>query len=196
MAVAVNDTVEGLTRNWGWIVLRGVVAVLFGLLTLFNPAITLGVLIMFFAAYALVDGIFTIVAAVANRRGESHWGMLLASGVLSIGIGCLAFLWPGVTALVLLYLIAGWAIVTGVGQIAAAIRLRRSISGEWLLILAGVLSVLVGLALLVFPVAGALVVTLWIGAYATVLGVLLIALGLRLRSWGQEHSGRRAPETG
>ena len=99
---------------------------------------------------------------------------------------------PGVTAIVLLYFIAAWAIVTGVAEIAAAIRLRKVITGEWLLVVAGVLSVLFGLFLVMFPKAGALAVVLWIGAYATTLGSVLIALAFRLRSWGR---GRGAGET-
>lgn len=172
-----------LARNWWMLALRGLAALVFGLLTLFNPAITLGVLILFFGAYALVYGAFTVFAAVANRRGEPYWVALLVGGVLSVLIGVLTFMRPGVTGLVLLYFIAAWAIVIGLSEVAAGIRLRKVITGEWLLVLSGVLSVVFGLALMVFPGAGALAVTLWIGAYATVLGILLIALAFRLRRW-------------
>jgi uncharacterized membrane protein HdeD (DUF308 family) len=175
-----------LVRNWWMVALRGIAALVFGLLTLFNPAISLAVLILFFGAYALVNGLFTIGSAIAHRR-ESYWVALLVSGVLSAGIGVLTFLRPGVTAVVLVYFIAAWALVIGLGEIAAAIRLRKLITGEWLLILVGVLSVVFGLILFLAPGAGALALTLWIGAYATVIGILLIALGFRLRSWGRAH---------
>jgi uncharacterized membrane protein HdeD (DUF308 family) len=184
--------VDVLARNW-WIVgLRGLVAVIFGLLTLLNPAITLAVLILLFGAYALVYGLFMAITAVAHRRGEPSWGILVAGGILSILLGVLTFLMPGITALALLYLIAAWAIVVGIAEIVAGIRLRREITGEWLLILGGVLSVVFGVFLAIFPGAGALALTLWIGAWALVLGILLIALAFRLRSWRRDRGGERA----
>ena len=183
-----------LARNWGWMALRGVAALIFGLVTLFNPAISLAVLVLLFGAYALINGVLEIVLAIANRRGEQYWGALLVGGILSAGIGVLTLRMPGVTALVLLYFIAAWALIFGVAELVAAIRLRRIIRHEWLLALAGGLSVIFGLLLLVFPGAGALTVILWIGAYATVLGILLILLALRLRSWqrGQARNQREA----
>jgi uncharacterized membrane protein HdeD (DUF308 family) len=182
--------VDVLARNWGWVALRGVAALLFGLLTLFNPVITLATLVLLFGAYVLVDGVFAVVSAVANRRGEPHWLSLLVSGVVGIALGILTFLWPQVTALILLYFVAAWAVIIGLSQIVAGIRLRKLITGEWLLILAGVLSLVFGLMLFVAPGAGALAIALWIGAYATVLGVVLIALALRLRSWRRTHEVR------
>jgi uncharacterized membrane protein HdeD (DUF308 family) len=176
-----------LARRWWLVALRGAAALVFGLLTLFNPAVTLAVLVLFFGAYALVNGAFTIAEAVASRGSESNWTAHVVSGVLSVIIGLLTFFMPGVTGLILLYFIAAWAIVTGLTEIIAGIRLRNVITGEWFLVLAGVLSVVFGLMLIVFPGAGALAVALWIGAYATVFGILLIALGLRLRSWGRGH---------
>jgi uncharacterized membrane protein HdeD (DUF308 family) len=176
-----------LARRWWLVALRGAAALAFGLLTLFNPAITVAVLVLLFGAYALVSGAFAIAEAVASRREAPNWMAHLISGALSVIIGLLTFFMPGVTGLVLLYLIAAWAIVTGLVEIAAGIRLRRVITGEWFLVLAGVLSVVFGAILIVYPAAGALAVALWIGAYATVFGILLIALGLRLRSWGRAH---------
>lgn len=172
-----------LARNWWLVVLRGVAALIFGLLTLFNPAITLAVLIFFFGAYALVYGAFAVFSAIANRRGESYWVALLIGGLLSIAIGVITFVTPAITGIVLLFYIAAWAFVTGVADIAAGIRLRKVIIGEWLLILSGVLSVVFAVVLVLFPGAGALAITLWIGAYAAVLGILLIVTGFRLRSW-------------
>jgi uncharacterized membrane protein HdeD (DUF308 family) len=176
---------EILTRNWGWIALRGVAGVIFGVLTFMNPTISLASLILVFGAYALADGVFTVVAAIMNRRGERHWVAMLFGGIAGIVIGLITFLMPGVTTLVLLCFIAAWAIATGGAEIATAIRLRKVITGDWLLGLAGVLSVLFGLFLVVYPGAGALTVVLWIGAYALVFGIMMIALSLRLRSWGR-----------
>jgi len=176
-----------LARNWGWVALRGVVALLFGLLTLFNPAISLTALVFLFGAYALTDGVFAVISAIANRRGEPHWVALLVAGIAGVATGLITFMMPGITALVLLYFIAAWAFITGVAQIAMAIRIRKVVTGEWMLALAGALSALFGLCLVVFPVAGALAVVIWIGAWATVFGVVVIALALRLRSWDRRR---------
>jgi uncharacterized membrane protein HdeD (DUF308 family) len=184
----VNWSVDTLVRNWWLVALRGLVALIFGVLTIFRPGVTLSVLILLFGSYAIVNGLFSIVAAVAGRRGEPRWGSLLISGVLSAALGVLTFLAPAVTAIVLLYIIAAWAIVTGVAEVVTAIRLRRVMTGEWLLIAAGVVSVLFGILVIVFPSAGALAVTLWIGTYAVILGILLLALAFRLRSWGRDHA--------
>lgn len=182
-----------LARNWGLVALRGVLALVFGLATLFNPALTLVVLVFLFGAYSFVDGIFTVIAAIANRRGERYWVALLVSGIIGIAIGVVTYLMPHVTALALLFLIAAWAIATGVTQIVAAIRLRKVIRGEWLLVVAGVLSVLFGLFLIAAPGAGALAVTLWIGVYALLFGIVLIALAFRLRSWQHGHGTGPVP---
>ena len=176
-----------LTRNWGWIALRGAVAILFGLLTMFRPGITLDVLIMLFGAYALFDGIFMVVAAIANRKGEPRWGTLLLGGLLGIAAGIATFIWPGLTATILLAVIAVWAILMGIFEVVAAIRLRKLIEGEWALILAGVLSVAFGVLLVMRPAVGALAVVLWIGAYALVSGIVLVSLGFKLRNWGRTH---------
>lgn len=171
-----------LARNWWAVVLRGVFAVIFGLLALIWPGATLFVLIMLFGAYALVDGVFALIAAFRVAGGD-RWPLLL-EGVVGILIGLLTFFWPGVTALVLLSFIAAWAIITGIFEIVAAIRLRREIEGEWALGLAGVASLIFGVLLILFPGAGALSLIWLIGAYAIVFGILLILLGLRLRGMG------------
>jgi len=187
-----GQAVDTLTRNWWLVALRGLAALLFGVLTIFRPGVTLAALILLFGGYAVASGILTIVAAIANRHGEARWVPLLISGLLSVAVGVITFIMPGITAMVLLYLIAAWAIVTGIWEIVAAIRLRKIITGEWLLVLGGVLSVAFGLFLVAFPGAGALTVTLWIGTYAIMLGIVSIALGFRLRSWGHEHGTDRA----
>ena len=171
-----------LTRNWWALALRGLAAIVFGIVALVVPHITLVALIALFGAYALVDGIFALVSAVRAAEHRTRWWPLLLEGLAGVVLGVLTFFWPGLTALVLLYFIASWAIITGVFEILAAIELRREISGEWVLALTGVLSVLFGLLLYAFPGAGALTVVWLIGAYALVFGVLLVGLALSLRS--------------
>ena len=189
----IEERVDALIRNWWAVVLRGVVAVLFGVLTIFNPGLTVAVLVVMFGAYAVVNGLFTVIQAIANRHGQRHWPTLVVSGVLSVALGLLTFFLPGVTAIALLYLIAAWAILVGITEIMTAVRLRKVVTGEWLLIVAGVVSLLFGVLLIVVPGAGAIAVALWIGTYAIMLGVLLVALGFRLRSWGRDHGyGARA----
>jgi uncharacterized membrane protein HdeD (DUF308 family) len=179
--------VEQLIRNWGWLALRGFLAIVFGALTLFYPGITLVTLVFLFGAYAMVDGVFMIVSAIANRKTQPRWGTLVFGGILGVAAGVLTYLWPGITALALLAIIAAWAIVMGVVEIAVAIRLRKEITGEWVMVLAGLLAVAFGVLLVIYPATGALAVALWIGAYAVVSGVLLVVLAFRLRNWGRSH---------
>ena len=181
---------EGLSRNWWLIALRGAIAILFGVFTILNPAISLAALILLFGAYALADGVFELIAALTRRDEEPRWVALLVSGILGIAIGISTFVMPGVTALALLYLIAAWAVVRGVFEVAAAIRLRKAIRGEFWLILAGALSILFGVLLFVYPATGALAVLLWIGVFAIVFGIFLLALAFRLRGWGKALGGR------
>ena len=175
--------IEALSRNWGWVALRGVVAILFGILALNRPAISLASLILLFGAYSLVDGTFMVVSALANRKGAPRWETMFFGGVLGIIAGIVTFMWPGITAMALLAIIATWALVTGITEIFVAIRLRKEITGEWALILAGLSAVAFGLFLLVRPLAGALAAIFVIGIYALVSGILHVVLGLRLRSW-------------
>jgi uncharacterized membrane protein HdeD (DUF308 family) len=169
------------TSSWWALLLRGIAAIVFGVLTFMWPQITLTVLIFLFGAYALVDGIFAIVAGIKSHSENKRWWVLLVEGILSAITGALAFVVPHITALVLLVLIASWAIITGAFEIVAAVQLRKYIKGEWLLALGGVVSMLFGVALLINPAAGALTVVWLIGAYAIVFGVLLLALGIKLR---------------
>lgn len=172
---------QDLQRNWGWIVLRGVAAVVFGVLAYVWPGVTLAVLVLFWGVYAFVDGVLALLAAFRVRdRGRPFWALLIV-GVLGVAAGVLTFFWPGMTALVLLALIATWALVMGVFQIVAAIRLRKVIDNEWLLALSGLVSALFGALMLWRPGAGALAVVWVIASYVIVFGVLLIALGLKLR---------------
>jgi uncharacterized membrane protein HdeD (DUF308 family) len=168
-------------RVWWTLVLRGVVAVLFGLAALFWPGKTLFVLILFFGAYTLVDGVFAIVGGIMDS--SRRW-LLLIEGVLGVVAGLILLARPGLGALVLLYVIAFWAIVTGVMEILAAISLRREIDNEWLMILGGGISVLFGVILAVLPGAGLLSLTWLIGAFALIFGVAFIVLGFRVWTLG------------
>lgn len=170
------------TSSWWALVLRGLAAIAFGVLAFVWPHITLTALVFLWGAYALVDGAFAIAAGVKSHGENKRWWVLLLEGILGVAAGLVAFLVPGITALVLVILIAAWAMVTGAFEIAAAIQLRKHIKGEWLLALAGVASVLFALALLFNPAAGALALVWLIGAYSIVFGVLLIVLGIRLHS--------------
>jgi uncharacterized membrane protein HdeD (DUF308 family) len=176
---------ETLTRNWWVLAVRGALAVLFGLLALIWPGITVLALVLLFGAYALVDGVMALYTALFDRgRTGGRGGWLVLEGVAGVLAAIGAFVWPGITALVLLYLIAAWALVTGVAEILAAIRLRREIEGEWLMILSGALSILFGLLAFLFPGAGALAVVWLIAAYAIAFGVVMVILAFRLRRHG------------
>ena len=175
--------VDELARHWWVIGLRGLAAILFGMLAFVWPGMTLAVLVLLFGAYALVDGVLTLIAAF--RGGVQHRIVMLVEGVVSVLAGLAAFVWPGLTALVLLYIIAFWAIVTGVLEIVAAIRVRRAISNELGLVIGGILSVVFGVVLLIAPGAGALAVIFLIGAYAVVFGIALLGLAWRLREHHQ-----------
>jgi uncharacterized membrane protein HdeD (DUF308 family) len=138
-----------------------------------------------FGGYALLDGALSLAGALRAAQAHERWGALLIEGLVGILAAFVTILWPAITALALVFVIASWAIITGIAEIAAAVRLRRHIHGEWLLAVAGVLSVLFGVFIAAMPVAGALVIALWVGAYMLVFGVTLVALGLRLRSWSR-----------
>ena len=170
-----------LARNWWAVLLRGLIAIALGILTLLMPGVSLASLILVFAAYMLADGVLGIVAAVRAARRHERWGWLVLEGLLDIGAGVAAFVWPGLTIIVFVALVAAWAIVSGGAMALAALKLGKR-HGRWLMGLAGVLSVVWGVLLAFAPITGALVLTLWIGAYALVFGITLIILSLRLRS--------------
>jgi len=177
--------VNTLAQNWWTLVLRGVAAVIFGILAYVWPGITFTVLVLFFGAYALWDGVFALIAAF-RTQAERRWPLVL-EGLVGIAAGVLTFIWPGAATLALLLIIGAWAFVTGIFEIVAAIRLREEIEGEWLLLISGLLSVLFGIALAIWPAAGLVAVTWLIGAYSIIFGVLLIVLGFRLRNWGKQR---------
>jgi uncharacterized membrane protein HdeD (DUF308 family) len=181
-----GSVAEILGRNWWLLALRGLAAVIFGVLAFAWPGITLLSLIWLFGAFALVNGILSLVLATKAPKGYPRFGSLILGGLLGILAGLLTFVMPGITALGLLILIAAWALVTGILEIVAAIKLRKTITGEWMLILAGLASVAFGILLILQPAAGALVMVLWIGAYALVFGILLFVLAFKMRSLGKE----------
>ena len=176
-----------LRHYWWALAIRGFVALLFGLMTFFIPGVTLAVLVLWFGAYALVDGIFSIIAAWRAPDTHARWGSLLIEGIVGIVAGVLTFIWPGVTLAALIFLVAAWAVVTGIFEIVAAVRLRRMIANEWALILMGVISVIFGLVIFVAPIAGAVAIALAIGAYAVIFGALMLVLAFRMRSWLRAH---------
>jgi uncharacterized membrane protein HdeD (DUF308 family) len=174
-----------LTRTWWILAVRGVAAVIFGLLALIWPQITLLALVLVFGAYALVDGVFALVAAVRGRQLAGGRGGLLLEGLLGVGAGIVALVWPDITALALLWVIAFWAVLTGVLEIVTAVRLRRVLANEWLLAVAGFLSIVFGVILMIWPRSGAVGLVWLIGIYAIAFGIMLLGLALRLRSLGR-----------
>jgi uncharacterized membrane protein HdeD (DUF308 family) len=181
-----------LADRWWTLVLRGVAAVIFGVLTFIAPGASLLALVVLFGVYAIVNGVLSLALSGRRPAGEAPWGWLVFESIVSILAGVVTLFWPKITALALLLVIAFWAIVTGIAELSAAVRLRKHIRNEWLLALSGVLSIAFGVLMLVYPGAGALAVVIWIGAYAVLFGALLIALGVRLRTWGRS-SMREVP---
>lgn len=177
---------EKISRNWWMFALRGVVAIIFGVVAFAQPEQALQALVLVFGAYAFVDGIFAMFAGIAARRYFERWWAMLLEGLAGVVIGLLTFFWPSITALVLLYFIAAWAFITGIFEIVAAIQLRRVITGEWMMILGGLLSIIFGILLFVFPAVGAMSVIWMIGMYAVTFGILEIVFAFRLNSLRRE----------
>jgi uncharacterized membrane protein HdeD (DUF308 family) len=170
-----------LSTNWWSLVIRGVLAVIVGLIAFALPGVTIGALVILFGAYAFVDGVLSITGAVSASKAHERWGALLLEGIAGIVIAGVTVFWPAITALALVWLIGAWSLVTGLLEIATAIQLRRYIRGEWILALSGVVSVVFGIVVLAIPLAGAVAIAFCIGAYSLFFGVLMIALGFRLR---------------
>lgn len=172
-----------LSKNWWILAVRGVFALLFGSLCFASPAATLWALILIFGGYALADG---IVAFVAAARAGEHTAWFVVQGLLNLGAAVVAVLWPGMTALALLFVIAGWAIASGIVQILVAFRLRKEMEGEGWVIASGIATVAFGALLFARPGAGALAMIYVIGAYALLFGVVLIGAGLKFRGLGEQ----------
>ncbi len=175
-----------LARNWWAIGIRGAAGILFGLVALFLPGATMLSLVLLFAAYVFVDGVFGIVSAVRAARAQERWGLLVLEGLVDIAVAVVAVLWPGITVVAFVFLVAFWAIFTGILELAAAFRLEF-IDGRGWLIFGGIVSVLYGVLLIVAPMIGAVVLTWWLGAYALVFGVALVVLAFKLRARLDKH---------
>jgi len=172
-----------IAHNWWSLALRGFIAILVGIATFVWPGVTLTALVLVFGAYALIDGVLSLAGAWRRSQAHERWGALLIEGLVGVIAGVVTFAWPAITTVALITVIAIWAILTGVFEIAGAIRLRKHITGEWVLGLIGMASVLFGALLLAEPVAGALAIALWFGVYALISGVLMTVLAFRLRGW-------------
>jgi len=177
--------VNSLAQYWWVMVLRGLAAVILGILAFVWPAITFTAIVLLFGAYALWDGVFSLIGAFRAQHNR-RWALVL-EGLLGIAAGLVAFFWTGAATFAMLYVIAAWAVATGILEIITAIRLREEIEGEWLLFISGVLSIIFGLVVAIFPGPGLVAVTWMIGAYAFIFGILLIVLGFRMRSWSRDR---------
>lgn len=183
-----------LSHNWWALVLRGLAAVVFGLLAFFKPITTLSALVALVGIYLLFIGAFATVSAFGAMDHHEHWGFLLFEGIAAVAAGIALFIWPQRSALALLYLIAFWAIFTGIAQMSSAARWRGTPFGGWGIGIGGALSVLFGILLVAFPGAGALSVVWLIGVYALLFGLLNIGLGIQLRALNQQQSAPRRPK--
>lgn len=179
-----------LTAAWWALLVRAAVALLFGLLALLVPGVGLLLLVTLWGAYALVDGVFNVVFAARAARKDTRRGWMLFEGIVSVFAGLTALVWPGITALILLAVIGAWAVLTGIAEIVAAIRLRRVLSGDWLLIVSGILSVALGVLLFVNPRAGVTALVWMVGAYSLAFGAVLLGLALRLNHWRRSKTLR------
>lgn len=184
-----------LEQNWWVIALRGILGILFGLVALFFPGVTILSLVLLFSAYMLVDGAFSIAGAIRSMGRNERWGWMLLNGICSILTAIVAFLWPGLTAIVFVLIIAAWSIVSGALMLTAAYRMRRGAGARGWLIFGGILSVLFGMLLVIAPLIGAIVLTWWIGAYVLVLSIFMLVVAFNLRSRATRSGGSEGPRT-
>jgi uncharacterized membrane protein HdeD (DUF308 family) len=185
---------ETLVQNWWLFTLRGIFGIIFGIIALLFPGPTMLSLVILFSAYMLVDGVAGIIAAVRAMRRNDRWGLLVFEGLLDIAVGIVAFLWPGITVLAFVLLVAAWAIVTGALMTAAGFRLNAP-HGRWWLVLGGLISLAYGVLLIATPLIGAIVLTWWMGAYALAFGVALVIFSFKLRSRQHERASPNAVGT-
>jgi uncharacterized membrane protein HdeD (DUF308 family) len=177
-----------LADNWWALALRGLFAILFGIVAFATPGAAMLALVLVFGAYSTADGIFNIVLAARGARGHKRWGLLLVNGLLGIAIGIAAVIWPGITVLAFVFMVGAWALLSGGLMLGAALGLKIS-HGRWLLVFGALISLAYGLLLFASPLIGALALTWWVGAHALVFGVTLIVLAFRLR----KHRGEGFP---
>jgi uncharacterized membrane protein HdeD (DUF308 family) len=182
---------EVLAESWWAVGLRGIFGILFGLICLLTPGVAVEVFVILFAAYMLVDGVFAIVGGIKAARNGERWGLLILEGIVDLAAGLVAVLWPAITLVALIWIVAIWAIVSGALMLSAAFALNLD-HGRWWLALGGIASVIFGILLVIEPLIGAVVLTLWIGAYALVFGIFLLILAFQLHS-KQEERERKAP---
>src|ERR1043165_7816557 len=181
-----RPVLHALAKCWWLLLLRGIAAVLFGLLAFIWPGLTLATLVLLYGAFALVDGVISLVAAFTGSAKPVPTWWLVVVGLLGIAAGIVTFAWPGLTAILLMLFIGAWALVHGIFEIIGAIQLRKEIDNEWMLIFSGLLSVLFGIVVLIAPGAGAVGLIWAIAAYSIVFGISFVALALRLRKHKHE----------
>jgi uncharacterized membrane protein HdeD (DUF308 family) len=186
MTLLPRPMLHALAKNWWLLLLRGIASIVFGVLAFVWPGLTLVTLVLFYGAFALVDGVIALIAAFSGGARPAPTWWLVIVGLLGIAAGIVTFVMPGITALLLIVFIGAWALVHGIFEIIGAIQLRKEIDNEWMLILSGVISVLFGLIVLLAPGAGALGLIWAIAAYSIVFGITFIALALRLRNHKHE----------
>jgi uncharacterized membrane protein HdeD (DUF308 family) len=182
---------EVLSDSWWAVGLRGVLGILFGLICLLTPGLALEVFVILFAAYMLVDGVFAIVSGIKAARNGERWGLLILEGIVDLAAGAVAVIWPAITLVALIWIVAIWAIVSGGLMLWAAFTLNLD-HGRWWLALGGIASLIFGVLLVIQPLIGAVVLTIWIGAYALVFGIFLLVLAFQLHSKKEERE-RKAP---
>jgi len=190
-AARCNALSEVLAESWWMVGLRGILGIIFGLICLLTPDIAVGALVLLFAFYMLVDGLFAIAAGIRNARNGERWGLLLLEGLVDIAAAAVAFLWPGLTLVVLIWIIAIWAVISGGLMLASAFALKKD-HGRWWLALGGICSLIFGALLIVAPLVGAFVLIWWLGAYALIFGVVLLVLAFQLHSKYEAHSAPKA----
>jgi uncharacterized membrane protein HdeD (DUF308 family) len=177
-----ND-LNAWTGNWWALGLRAAAAILLGIIALTVPGVTLAAIVTMFGIYAIADGLFAIIAAVRGVRRHERWVAMLFEGIIGVAAGTVALFWPAIGALALTYLVAGWAMATGIFEIAAAVRLRKIMTGEWLLMIGGALSILLAIGVALFPGVGMVFLVWWLGAYALAYGLVSLVLAIRVRRW-------------
>jgi len=182
---------EVLADSWWAVGLRGILGILFGLICLLTPGIAIEVFVILFAAYMLVDGVFAIASGIKAARNGERWGLLILEGIVDIASGLVAVLWPAITLIALIWIVAIWAIVSGALMLGAAFTLKLD-HGRWWLALGGIASLIFGILLVIEPLIGAVVLTLWIGAYALVFGIFLLVLAFQLHA-KKEAREHKAP---
>lgn len=183
---------EVLADSWWAVGLRGILGILFGLICLLTPGLALEVFVILFAAYMLVDGVFAIASGIKAARNGERWGMLILEGIVDLAAGTVAILWPAITLVALIWIVAIWAVVSGALMLWAAFMLNLD-HGRWWLALGGIASLIFGILLVIQPLIGAVVLTLWIGAYALVFGIFLLILAFQLHAKKEEKEHKRAP---